>query len=670
MIKNLTLIAAFFLLLASSMQAQWVADTLYQELDEIEVTATKSPRTLSEVPARVDVLSSDVMANVPAFTLVDKIRSISGINTSSSFGMFTMRPNVTLRGLSGEDQSRTLVMVDGVSINNSDTGGVNWNSIHTGSVKQVEVYKGPGSSLYGSNAMGGVINIITQTPDEPFSGSAGISYGTFNTFQNHIHITSRPNDRLSLQMGAFYNYSDGYISTPESLRTDFDVARYVDDKGFNSRVTYQMSELLEVTAGYDLFLNERSDGQQIRDPGMYRKFDQSRARMNIRGEQDDFRYSLNMFFQREDYFRVSERVRNGDYSRFNVESDRDDYGITLDLFQDLGAHSFTAGVEAKTGSVDGGDFYQTSDDVVVNRGKMRFLAGYFQDEIHMLDNQMHMQFGLRYDYVTFYDGFFEATTPRLSGYNGELDTNNWSTFSPRAAVRFTPRRSLSGYVSYSRGFRASILDDLSRTGILWGRDKIANPELGPETLDNYEIGMDLRPVWNMMISPSLFYSRGNDFLYFVEMEDDDSVFRRENVSSVRIAGAEIDLRYFISDNLTFTASYTRHLSEIVSFPDRPDLEGNVLTFAPANQLKGSISWSSRMANVGIYAMHKGSQYISEDNSEKIDPYITLDVIVSRQFMSNLTLSMEVMDILDNRHMETITDMSPGRMLNVKIGYDW
>ncbi len=224
--KKLYLTLFLLSLSAHCLFAQWTPDTLYYEFDEIEVTATKTSRTLSEIPGRVDVLTSDMMATVPSLTLVDKIRAVSGINTSSSFGMFTMRPNVTLRGLSGEDQSRTLVMIDGIPINNSDTGGVNWNSVHTGSVRQVEVYKGPGSSLYGSNAMGGVINIITQTPDVSFSGSAGISYGTFNTLQNHIHINSRPNDRLSLQLGAFYNYSDGYITTPDSLRTDFDKETY------------------------------------------------------------------------------------------------------------------------------------------------------------------------------------------------------------------------------------------------------------------------------------------------------------------------------------------------------------------------------------------------------------------------------------------------------------
>ena len=64
---------------------------------------------------------------------------------------------------------------------------------------------------------------------------------------------------------------------------------------------------MEVTAGYDLFLNKRGEGREIRVPGMYRKFDMNRSNVNIRGERDDFRYILNMFFQRGDYFRVSER---------------------------------------------------------------------------------------------------------------------------------------------------------------------------------------------------------------------------------------------------------------------------------------------------------------------------------------------------------------------------
>ncbi|MFO8028253.1 MAG: TonB-dependent receptor [Cyclonatronaceae bacterium] len=688
----LVLLAGLTLIRPAHAQSQ--SDTLYRVLDEIEVTATKNVRTLTEVPGRVGVVSAEEMSLTPAATLVDILRSVSGVNTSSSLGFFTMRPNVTVRGLSGEEQSRTLVLIDGAPTNNSDTGGVNWNSISTANVEQVEIYKGPGSSLFGSNAMGGVINIITRTPTEPLLASAGISYGSFNTLRSNLSLTNRATDRLTLHVHGFYNNSDGYNPVPESERDDFSVPRNVEDAGATARLAWAFSDLAELTASYDYFANNRGEGTIIEEPGMYRKFDMNRARLGLKGQRNDFRYALNMFFQREDYFRVSERLRGDSYSRFNVESDRDDMGITLDLFQDVSSshwlalgsnHSLTGGLEFKLGSVDGGDFYQTSDDVVINRGKMRFFAGYLQDEISLLDRQMHLLLGLRYDHATFFDGYFRSTEgvlfrgSPLANYNDDrIVSNSWSTLSPRIALRYSPSRAISGYVSYARGFRASILDDLSRTGIFRGRIKIANPELRPETLDNYEAGLDLRPVWRLSISPTVFYSRGNDFLYFVarELEDGSDVWRRENVSSVGLTGAELDLRYFASDALTLSASYTRYHSEILSFPEHAELEGMELTYSPRNQASASVQWQNPLADLGLSFYYKGSQFSSDDNNTsndgtpEIDAYTTLDLMVSRRFFDALTASVEVLDVMDNRFMETVDYMSPGRMVNIRLNYDF
>lgn len=679
--------AALLLLLSCSAQARWQADTLYRFLDEIEVTATKNARSLTEVPGRVAVITSEELSLTPAATLVDMLRTVSGVHTSNSMGFFTMRPNVTVRGLSGEEQSRTLVMLDGIPMNNSDTGGVNWNSISTANVKQVEIYKGPGSSLYGSNAMGGVINIITSTPVDPLSGSAGVAYGTFNTMRSHLSLAARVADPFTVQVHAFYNNSDGYNPAPAGERQDPDytVPRYVEDLGLNARSAWRHSDMLEVTAGYHLFLNERGEGTVIQDPGMYRKFNKNRANIGFKGKHENFRYNLNAFFQREDYFRVSERgTPNVNYSRFNVESERDDMGITLDLFSDIGSnHSLTGGFEARAGSVDGGDFYRTSDDVVINRGSMRFLAGYLQDEISMLERKLHLLLGLRYDYVTFYDGFFDATdgvffrgTPLMNYNDPDIASNNWSTFSPRIALRYNPSQTLSGYLSYARGFRASILDDLSRTGIFWGRIKIANPELGPETLDNFEAGLDIRPAWRWSVSPTVFYSHGNDFLYFVarQLPDGSDVWRRENVSSVQLMGAEVDVRYFASDALTLSANYSGYHSEILSFPDRPELEGRELTYTPRHQAKASVLWQNPVADLGVTFLYKGAQFSSDDNNAandgtpELDAYTTFDLMVSRQLPAGLSAAVEVLDVMNNRYMETNDIMSPGRMMTIRLTY--
>ena len=128
---------------------------------------------------------------------------------------------------------------------------------------------------------------------------------------------------------------------------------------------------------------------------------------------------------------------------------------------------------------------------------------------------------------------------------------------------------------------------------------MAKPDLGPETLDNFVAGADIRPIWRVILSPTLFYSYGNDFLYFVELEHEAFMHRRENVSSVRIAGAEIDLRHFASDQITLSANYTLHYSGILSFPERAELEGKRLTNTPLNRVKATLHWNNRFFNTGI-----------------------------------------------------------------------
>ena len=129
---------------------------------------------------------------------------------------------VSIRGLAGDEQGRTLVLFDGIPINTSDEGSVNWNSIHIDNVQRIEVFKGPGSSLYGNSAMGGVINIISKRPVSPFSLNTSGSYGSLNTWKTDLGLSSRINDKFAIFLSGYYNKSDGFNNIPDSLRTEPD----------------------------------------------------------------------------------------------------------------------------------------------------------------------------------------------------------------------------------------------------------------------------------------------------------------------------------------------------------------------------------------------------------------------------------------------------------------
>jgi iron complex outermembrane receptor protein len=421
-----------------------------------------------------------------------------------------MRPTVTLRGLSGNEQSRTVVLMNGVPINTSDEGGVNWNRINQTDVERIEVFKGPGSSLYGNNAMGGVVNIITKVPKEPQEVYASVSYGTFNTFREDLNIRMRSEKGFYGAVSQYYLKSGGYITVSEDLRTPYDIKRSLETIGVSARAGYDQKQWLKWELQYDIFRDTRGEGTQIYMPeGNYRSFNTNLFRGTLKGNNARTNYDLNFYYQMENYYCTNEQLRGVTYSRYDVNSFRKDYGALFSLIQKIGEkNTITGGMEYKNGSIKGGDYYQTAPyDTVYNAGATQTFAAYLQDEHAFLNNKVRLIAGLRYDRVSFSDGDFYSTDPW--SVTPELADNHWSEFSPRVGLRFNFIRQLSGYLSYSHGFRASILDDLTRTGWMWVGPKIANPNLGPESINNYEIGADWFMTPKLKISTSGYYGKGN-----------------------------------------------------------------------------------------------------------------------------------------------------------------
>ena len=159
----------------------------------------KRQRPISPSPGSIHVVTPLLLRNSPAQSVDDILSMLSGVNTTRSDGISNMHTNVSIRGLAGDEQGRTLVLFDGIPINTSDEGSVNWNSIHIDNVQRIEVFKGPGSSLYGNSAMGGVINIISKRPVSPFSLNTSGSYGSLNTWKTDLGLSSRINDKLSVR---------------------------------------------------------------------------------------------------------------------------------------------------------------------------------------------------------------------------------------------------------------------------------------------------------------------------------------------------------------------------------------------------------------------------------------------------------------------------------------
>lgn len=675
--KYKKIILLLFVFSVSRLYAEGEAVDTTLMLKEVVVTGSRAERPINQSPGSINVVTPLLLRNSPAQSVDDILTMISGVNTTRSDGMSNMHSNVSIRGLSGDEQGRTLVLFDGIPINTSDEGSVNWNSIHMDNVQRIEVFKGPGSSLYGNNAMGGVINIISKKPFSPFSVNASGSYGSLNTWKSNLGFSSRVSDRFSFFISGYYNQSDGYNNVPDSLRTvpDYSVARFMKEGGLFAKVLYSPSRLFNVDLSYDLYKDKRGEGEKIEAPdGEYRHFNHHRAQSRFHGEKGKFSYQAALYFQRQEYFKLDERIKGEQYQRFDVKSYRDDWGAILHTRLTGKHNDFAIGGEFKNGSIDGGDYYVTSPDRVLNKGTMTIVSVFLQDELNFWKQRFWLQLAVRYDNAFFHKGSFNAEGENVSDfntYNGALKNNRWEHISPRAALRFNPIAAVSMYVSYSQGFRASILDDLCRSGWMWVGPKIANPELGPEKLDNYEVGGTFWLARNLSVSPSFYYAKGHDFLYYVatgeKMWGKRDIFRRENISKVDMKGVEADIDFMPVNGLKINLNYSYNDPRVKDFNEKPELNDKVLTYAPKNQVKGYILWTGGIVDAMVRGRYKSKQYTAEDNSTSIPGFGVWDAQISKWFFRRrLFIGAEIINMFDNRHMNTKDYMSTGRLMNVKL----
>jgi len=648
------------------------------KIEEVVVTATKTERAIEEVPARIQVITAEELSKIPGQKIDDYLNNISGINVIRGNGIYTLTPNVTLRGLSKEG-GRTLVLVNGLPINKSDTGEVNWNRINLEDIEKIEIFKGPASSLYGNNAMGGVINIITKSPEKALAGQVSAKYGTYNTYGGNLAVGGNPwgkDSGLYYRLSGFYQKSDGYISTPEEQRNQYTRKRFLEEGNAALALGYRFNKDHKIELAGSYFDDKRGEGTQILAPdGVHRHFDTTNFSLNYQGKIKDWHLEFKAFYQLENYQRVSESLRGATYTRFDVQSDRVDKGTLFHISKLIFPHNqLTLGFDFKQGSVDGKDEYKTSPDYTHNKGTLDLYSFYLQDEYGLWPGRLNLIAGLRYDYAKFREGSYFSTISPYSSFNGPLAENNWSALSPRLSGRFFLLENLSILASYGRGFRASILDDLCRSGILWGLYKEANPNLTPETIDSYELGLDYKPLPHLHLSTSLFYSVGRDFLYFVPTGRTLAgrpLYRRENIGKVEIYGGELDVSYNLKP-FTMFANYTYNHSEIKSFPLNRSLEGAELTNTPNHQVKIGFNWLNPYLNAGVYYLYKSSQFVYTNEvtqtTKKISEYHTVDLKLWKELIKNLTISLTVQNVFDKQYLESDTDLSPGRFILGELTY--
>ncbi|HPT12367.1 MAG TPA: TonB-dependent receptor [Bacteroidales bacterium] len=667
------------------------------EKEGVVVTATRTENFINDIPVRVNLVTPRLIKATPALVMDDFLSDIPGININRAFGIISTKATITMRGLSGLEQARVLVMIDGVPVNNSDGGSVNWNLLDPDMIERIEVVKGPVSSIYGCDAMGGAINILTRKPDNGFSGHIRAGYGTFNTRTGRLNLSDKKslngNRSFYWMANGFYRSSDGYITQSEADRSSnpYIVPSYLKEYSAELKGGYEFDDGGSLDVDLIYYDDHRGTGETIKQPGgNSTDHDTYQARTRYYRSEGEIDYNISLYVLDEKYRKVTEFMK-GSYTYYDVVSDRLDMGMLSTITVNHSRyHKLSAGIDVKQGSVDARDKYYTSTDVVYNQGKM-FNAGLFlQDEMTTTDGRVKIVSGVRYDLAKYYDGAFtikdpSSVTSYMAGLqNPSFKSKIWNAFTPKISVNYSVSDDSRLYMSVGRGFRPSVLEDLCRSGKTKGGFKLANPEVSPEYITSFEAGGDLLTGKFLRTSISLYYSIGTDFMYFVNSGDSltmgsvqKPIYIRTNIPRVDICGAEAEINYKPLKNVTLNASYTFNYSKIIRYKkldvnDNVDLTGKHLTDVPYSKVSLTGRWQNRFADLSISYRWQDMMWVNDQNiydatvgSDRYPDYSTVDIRISKEIRF-LGLSFDVQNLFDTEFFDFSRAVCPGRFITASL----
>lgn len=526
-----------------------------RELDNVIVTATRNERTMGLLPMPVSLISKATIKSMGSLRLNDVLAEQTGL---------IVVPQVNAQGngiqLQGFNPDYTLILIDGEPIIGRYTGSLELSRIAVGNIKQIEIVKGPSSSLYGSDALAGVINIITERPSSN-KFNFYTRYGTNNTLDLNGDV-SLINDRLGIYLFADRYSTDGYDLSPDNFGKT--VSPFVN-LTLNTKITYKFSAKTDLSVSARHFDEDQrfnfevvSNGNSIRTAG--------------NGKTEDWNVNPVLTHRFSDRLKAVARFYHTQYNtqtNLHLESDgspyyKDDFKQSFDRPEVNGEFYFsdknvlTLGVGLIRESV------QTSrygDEV------MRFQNtnyAFFQHEWTPLQ-KLNVIAGGRYDYNTVYG----------------------SQFSPKLSTRYEVSKKVALKGSFGVGFKAPDFRQLyfnftnsAAGGYSVLGTEVAGPRLkelesqgqiqtylfDPALLGNLQaeksysinFGTHAEVLPKLMADVNLFYNSINNLIETQAVAittSGQSIYSYRNILRAYTKGIETNFTYPISKNLNLSAGY-------------------------------------------------------------------------------------------------------------------
>lgn len=599
--------------------------------ENVEVTAARVPLALDASASSVRTMSQEQLREAPGFVLDDRLRQVAGFQLFRRTSSWVANPTsqgTTLRGLGSTAASRTLVLSDQVPLNDAFGGWIHWNEIPQLAVRDVALMRGGASDLYGSSAIGGVIDVLPVKPE-------GLNYAVDAAGANEA--TSIVNGLIAggehgwsgLGAATFFR-TDGYILTAPEVRGPVDVPSNVHSQ--SGRVEFRR----DVGGDGDVFLrgnllNEaRSNGTPLQTNatriwryvggGDWSPVDVGRLMLRLYGTNQNYRQS----FSSVAAGRASEKLTNlqqvpSQQMGGAVQWARSYRALTVVAGSDV---LDTRATDNETG-VTNGVLKPTVSTSARQRGTGIYGEALWQP------SSWSIALSSRVDWFDTFDARQVGGGPSKT-----LPEIQETVFDPRLGVVKQLGHGLSLTGSAFRAFRGPTMNELYRTGQVGQQITLPNASLRTERATGFEFGglVNVRHLGS--VRSSYFWTEVNRPVSTVNLSSTPTsqTLMRENLGQLVSKGVTTEVEMRPVSFLMVTAGYQYANSTVTQFQADPTLVGKWTPQVPRNSasLQARLE-KSRVGTMSVALRMSGRQYDDSANQFELDGFVQVDVYAEHSF---------------------------------------
>lgn len=610
-------------------------------LEEIVVTATKVEEPKKDVSASVQIITQEDIKNSTARNAGDLIAESAIGHVHKYPGAFTAR--ISLRGLTtdlfNDLKSRVLILING-----NRSGTVNLSKIPVDDIERIEIVKGPASVLYGSSAMGGVINIITKEGKEGIHASIGGEIGSWEYWKAMADLSGK------------INRFDFYLTASRSSQGDYSSRNYgkilntgYEDESVYARLGYKIFDNHHISLGLQHWKGWDIGSPGARyspDPDNYS--DKWRDGFDVGYKTEDF--NANYYFvkdREESHGGMTSGIGNSDISL----TKRDTQGASIQKIFPFGDHRIIVGgqwdrVEIENKRNSGAPYYP--------RSKSDSYGIFTEGRLSLLSKKLLLSAGLRYDY-------FEnriLSTPGMTSLIPKKEELDYITARSGFVYKFTDALSLKGNIGTA--FRAPAPEELAMDVVSWGTRYLGNPDLKPEKSISYDAGLEYSKD-SLRGGLAFFHSNFKDKIigYFNTALNAQTY---KNIDGAALQGLELNASYDIGlltgldisiEPFTNITYHTRYSSKDVIEIGK---SGRTLLYTPKWTGAFGVRASKEKWDVRLIANYTGDEKVQDfsppskgKNIVGKGDFTVLNLKTSYKPIKNLELTASIENLFDRAY---------------------